>query len=72
MKYLRMMEIQLELEIDHEDSLDHWAALLADREVGSRTYDSDWQMHYDKLLAQFRCRIQLRYSQTIGGERWEE
>ena len=40
------MEIQLELEIDHNDSLDHWAALLADREVGSRTYDSDWQMHY--------------------------
>ena len=43
------MEIQLELDINHEDSLDHWAALLADREVGSRTYDSDWQMHYENF-----------------------
>ena len=25
--------VQLELELDHEDSLDHWAALLADEKL---------------------------------------
>ena len=41
--------IQQELDLDHSDSLDHWAALLADQEVGSRTYDGDWQHHYENF-----------------------
>ena len=41
--------IQQELELDHSDSLDHWAALLADQEIGSRTYDGDWQQHYENF-----------------------
>ena len=41
--------VQDELPLDHNDSLDHWAALLADQEVGSRTYDADWQHHYENF-----------------------
>lgn len=41
--------VQDELPLDHEDSLDHWAALLADQEVGERTYDADWQHHYENF-----------------------
>ena len=60
---------QLELEIDHNEDLDHWA-------VGRpRSWFKNLRLGLEMqrtLLAQFRCRIQLRYSQTIGGERWEE
>ena len=42
-------EVQDELPLDHDDSLDHWAALLADQEVGERTYDADWQHHYENF-----------------------
>ena len=58
------MEIQLELEIDHNDSLDHWAALLADREVGSRTYDSDWQT--EKLVQELTTRTGRCITKTFG------
>jgi len=43
------MEIQDELPLNHEDSLDHWAALKADQAVGSRTYCGKWQHRYENF-----------------------
>ena len=46
------MEIQLELNLDHEDSLNYWACLLADQESDDRdsgTWDHYYEYYWDKL-----------------------
>ena len=46
------MEIQLELQLNHEDSLNHWACLLADQESEDRDsgrWDHCYEYYCDKL-----------------------
>jgi len=38
--------VQEELNFDHDASLDHWAALLADQEVADRD-EAGWEMLYE-------------------------
>jgi len=38
--------VQKELNFDHNASLDHWAALLADQEVADRD-EAEWEMLYE-------------------------
>ena len=39
--------VQDELNFDHEDSLDHWARLLASQEVGDDAESYEWDYHYE-------------------------
>jgi len=40
--------VQDELNFDHEDSLLHWAALLADQECHDRD-EAEWEMLYENF-----------------------
>ena len=40
--------VQGELELDHEESLDHWAKLLADQKSDDRD-SADWEHHYENF-----------------------
>ena len=39
--------VQDELNFDHEASLDHWARLLANQEVGDDAESYEWDYHYE-------------------------
>ena len=41
------MEIQLELELDHENSLNHWARCIADSKTEEDAHSSDWDYEYE-------------------------
>jgi hypothetical protein len=41
------MGIQQELKLDHEPSLDHWARLLANQEVGGDVESYEWDYYYE-------------------------
>lgn len=48
--------VQDELPLDHEDSLDHWAALLADQENDSRDsyrWEHDYENYWMQLDADY-------------------
>ena len=40
------MEIQLQLNLDHEPSLDHWASRLADDDIATG-YHTNWDAAYE-------------------------
>jgi len=52
MKIDYQYEVQDELPLDHEDSLDHWARLLADQEVGDDEENYEWDYHYENYWMQ--------------------
>ena len=41
--------VQDELNFDHEASLDHWARLLANQEVGDDAESYEWDYHYERF-----------------------
>ena len=53
-------EVQDELPLDHEDSLDHWARLLADQENDSRDsyrWEHDYENYWMQLDAGYNYDI---------------
>lgn len=40
----------IELDLDHEPSLDHWARCIADHETNEDTISSDWDCEYERAL----------------------
>jgi len=53
------MQIQLELNLDHEPSLDHWAHLIAEGEMedGGINYDYEYEQAWHSLDAEYNYEI---------------
>ena len=53
------MQIQLELNLDHEPSLDHWAHLIAEGEMedGGTNYDYEYEQAWHSLDAEYNYEI---------------
>jgi hypothetical protein len=46
------MQIQLELNLDHEPSLNHWASRLADDDIATG-YHTNWDAAYEQAWMSF-------------------
>lgn len=53
------MEIQQELNLDHEQSMEHWAKLIANYEIqdGASNWDYEYEQAWHFLDAQFNYEI---------------
>lgn len=58
--------VQQELNFDHDASLDHWAALLADQECRDRD-NAEWDMLYENYYQALDADYNYDLYQPSGG-----